>query len=86
MKHAPNDAPEFKWGGVQYDEVTFEAFDLEQLIEQEPRVPSSSDWEILASILDRARVSPQSVTSFKKSLATLLPSNDAERDVLCAIC
>jgi len=74
-----------KWGGVRHDEITFEMFDLEQLAEQEPRVPTQADWESLARILDLAASAPQSVTSLKRSLGSVLSSNDPERDVLCHI-
>lgn len=74
-----------KWGGVRHDEVTFQAFDLEQLAEQEPREPIAEAWHVLGSILEVAAAKPQSVSGLKQALAAMLPSNDSERDVLCHI-
>lgn len=74
-----------KWGGVRHDEVTYQAFDIEQMAEHEPRAPSREAWQVLASILEVASRKPLSVSGLKKALASALPSNDAERDALCHI-
>lgn len=76
---------QLKWGGLRHAQLAYEAFDLEQLCELRDPVTTEAEWQALATILRFASASPCSVTSLKKSMATVVKSNDAERDALCHI-
>lgn len=73
-----------KWGGVRHDQLAYMAYDLECFSNLEAVTPTAEDTAILVRILKLAGEC-QNVGQFKKGLAKIVSSNDAERAQLCEI-
>lgn len=76
-----------KWGGVRHDHPDYIAFDLEQFSKLAPIKPKHEDVQIMRQILEiiersEAEARPRDI---ERQLASIFPSNKAEREVLITI-
>lgn len=76
-----------KWGGVRHGQPIYAWFDLDVFAKSERPTETSEDLAILNAILDAARNAPPEAhpRDLERTIAPLLPSNRAERDVLLGI-
>lgn len=77
----------FKWGGVRHAYPGYIALDLQNFLLQESSMPTSTDYEILRSIIQTAKSfgPKRRLADLDKALAKTLPSNSAERRTLIGI-
>jgi hypothetical protein len=77
----------FKWGGVRHDDPIYIALDLQEVAKQPALEPSPDDARIMADILHAARTIPENarLSDLVKKLASIFPSNVAERRTLIGI-
>jgi hypothetical protein len=76
-----------KWGGVRHGDPIYAWFDLDLFSRSERADESDEDIEILNLILDAARHAPSDAHArdLERSVASALPSNRAEREILLGI-
>jgi len=77
----------FKWGGVRHSDPLYAAFDLERFAAIEIPKPTDDDRTILREVIRIAAYLPSGarLADLSKVLATVLPSNNAERRTLIGI-
>jgi hypothetical protein len=77
----------FKWGGVRHEEPLYAAFDLEQFVRAERPEPCEGDLAVFRTILRAidAAAAKTTASQLQARLVKLLPSNEAEREVLIQI-
>ncbi len=73
-----------KWGGVRHDHLAYIAYDLDCFGKLPTVTATVEDIELMHQILNLAGRC-QNVGQFKKGLAQVINSNDAERSQLCEI-
>ena len=77
----------YKWGGVSHESPEYAAFDLQQFAKLDPVEPTGPDLELIRRLLEVIRqASPLArPRDLEKKLASVLKSNQAEREVLLQI-